>query len=488
VYFCQISNGRRRCKHAYRRHSGAEFQQVSNALSAFLNETSKAAWLKQVKILEATGGKSLVPLLREAFAEHGDPNTQNISVFKIRLAVWCGCALHPQEFSKYYHTQYIEGRSPDLDDMRAINMKDGMSGQTLVQRLLTVREATRKFFERYGTSWDHQALLEFLNGLRATIRETQFSDAELRQILEAETAEERQRRYGQVRPPGDHVLSDRAGGLAVSTVIDCPACAQKMRVPTDRGRLAITCRNCRHRWEWSPAPAAGPTVLATETAMIVTTLRCESCGARFSRPPNEYCPACGGAEAPPECVVHKWDGCVCSHCGQKRTKGRTYVDSERGWDGCTGHDWSRGYERCAKCGESGYNVCTEAVDRSRLPNPTKFVSPEDAESLKANPRRDARYAYFQIVVSFLNMGMDPRQSYWTDGYVNTSGLYSGAGKGEGPDLARPLINAIAYDNLEMITMMQTHGVGLKAPCAGKSLLEHAEHYGSKSVASYLRRY
>jgi hypothetical protein len=39
--------------------------------------------------------------------------------------------------------------------------------------------------------------------------------------------------------------------------------------------------------------------------------------------------------------AHNWNGCVCSMCRKKRSKGRTYIVGERGWDGCTGHDWSR---------------------------------------------------------------------------------------------------------------------------------------------------
>jgi hypothetical protein len=180
--------------------------------------------------------------------------------------------------------------------------------------------------------------------------------------------------------------------------------------------------------------------------------------------------------------AHNWNGCVCSMCRKKRSKGRTYIVGERGWDGCTGHDWSRGYKWCTKCGESGYNVCEEAVDRSRLQDPSQFVDLEDDASLRANPR-----TYLEIIESFLKLGMDPRQSYWTDGYLNTSGLYSAAGKGEGPNEARPLFKAVAYDCIEALILMDTHGVSLRAPFVGKSLLRHAEDYGSKKIVAYLRR-
>jgi hypothetical protein len=60
-----------------------------------------------------------------------------------------------------------------------------------------VRQGTRRFFDKYGTSWNHQAWLEFLNGLRSGLRPNvsaeELSDAEVGQILEAEAAMERQR-------------------------------------------------------------------------------------------------------------------------------------------------------------------------------------------------------------------------------------------------------------------------------------------------------
>ncbi len=390
------------------------------------------------------GGKSLAPLLREAFAEHGDPNSQIINVVKIRLAVWCGCALHPREFSQYYRTQYKEGGSPDLDAMRAINMKDGMSGQTLIYRLLTVRQATGEFFAKYGTSWDHPTWLRFLYGLRATIREAQFSDAELRQILEAEAAQERNR---------------RGAGRTHSASKTIPEAS----------------RSDTHD-SWPPARTPSPVPTFADTGYRVG-------GAQEFPRPSAPAPVSDVSlgKLPPLCrnAAHRWDGCICSACGKKRAKGRQRL-GERGWDGCTGHDWSRGYKWCVKCGELGYNVCVEAINRTRLKDPAEFVDLEDERILRADPRR-----YFKIVDTFLKLGMDPRQSYWTDGYVNTSGLYSGAGKGEGPDEDRPLIQAISYDNLEVIMMMEVYGVSSKSSCAGKSLLQLAEYYGSEKVKAYL---
>src|ERR1035441_2700205 len=57
-----------------------------------------------------------------------------------------------------------------------------------------VKQATRAFFEKCGTSWTHQPWLEFLNGVRATVSAKELSDAEIGQILEAEAGAERQRR------------------------------------------------------------------------------------------------------------------------------------------------------------------------------------------------------------------------------------------------------------------------------------------------------
>ena len=38
---------------------------------------------------------------------------------------------------------------------------------------------------------------------------------------------------------------------SVATVIGCPACNQRLRVPIDRGNLELTCPQCRHNWRWS---------------------------------------------------------------------------------------------------------------------------------------------------------------------------------------------------------------------------------------------
>lgn len=36
------------------------------------------------------------------------------------------------------------------------------------------------------------------------------------------------------------------------TIVKCPGCNQKLRVPDDRGALFVTCGSCELRWEYSP--------------------------------------------------------------------------------------------------------------------------------------------------------------------------------------------------------------------------------------------
>jgi hypothetical protein len=55
-----------------------------------------------------------------------------------------------------------------------------------------VRQATREFFDRHRTSWDHQAWLEFLSAVRPSVSAEHLSDAEIGQLLEGEAASERQ--------------------------------------------------------------------------------------------------------------------------------------------------------------------------------------------------------------------------------------------------------------------------------------------------------
>ena len=186
---------------------------------------------------------------------------------------------------------------------------------------------------------------------------------------------------------------------------------------------------------------------------------------------------------------HVWAGCKCKVCMAKRIKGRTYVEGERGWDGCTGHDWSGGYIRCTKCSVSGYDVCTEAIGRTRSKEPWKYVDAEDESDLRANPR-----FYLDIVKSFLEMGMDPRQNYFTDpaGYYGhdydpSKDFFRGAGRGEGGLNDRPLMHAIAYDCIEVIELMKSFNIPLDGSCGGVSLAKHAQDHRSNEVLQYLSR-
>jgi phage FluMu protein Com len=38
------------------------------------------------------------------------------------------------------------------------------------------------------------------------------------------------------------------------TVIPCPFCGQKLRIPTDRAGLKLTCPKCRYKWNWFARP------------------------------------------------------------------------------------------------------------------------------------------------------------------------------------------------------------------------------------------
>jgi hypothetical protein len=37
-------------------------------------------------------------------------------------------------------------------------------------------------------------------------------------------------------------------------LIECPKCFQRLRVPSDRGTLRVTCPKCDQHWAWSPSP------------------------------------------------------------------------------------------------------------------------------------------------------------------------------------------------------------------------------------------
>jgi len=210
--------------------------------------------------------------------------------------------------------------------------------------------------------------------------------------------------------------------------------------------------------------------------------------------------------------AHSWNGCQCTICGTNRTEGHNWngcqcticgrITSERRkhhkWTGATcaeckcsecgsrlravfgrtdlyddypnvRHDWSKGYRFCAKCGVSGYSVCAWAVDMD----------------LK---RPELGY-YLGIVAEFLDMGMDPFQSYYTDGYergrLDRPGSY-GESPGGGPEDDRPLIRAVQRGNVRAVQLMGSKGASLSSTFRGQTLLSIAESYVSRKVASYLR--
>lgn len=53
-----------------------------------------------------------------------------------------------------------------------------------------------------------------------------------------------------------------------ATIIQCSGCAQKMRIPTNRGALKATCPRCGLQCEWSPTPPA-PSAAAMDAPKTV---------------------------------------------------------------------------------------------------------------------------------------------------------------------------------------------------------------------------
>ena len=60
-----------------------------------------------------------------------------------------------------------------------------------------------------------------------------------------------------------------------STILPCPNCRQRLRVPTDRGGLILTCPTCRTRWDWSPTQEGGPGRQAPDASPPVTAAQAE---------------------------------------------------------------------------------------------------------------------------------------------------------------------------------------------------------------------
>ena len=60
-----------------------------------------------------------------------------------------------------------------------------------------------------------------------------------------------------------------------STILPCPNCRQRLRVPTDRGGLILTCPTCRTRWDWSPTQEGSPGRQAPDASPPVTAAQAE---------------------------------------------------------------------------------------------------------------------------------------------------------------------------------------------------------------------
>jgi len=56
-----------------------------------------------------------------------------------------------------------------------------------------------------------------------------------------------------VRVINESVEKRKAGERReVKVVIECPKCHQKLRVPTDRGKIRVACQSCPHKFEFVP--------------------------------------------------------------------------------------------------------------------------------------------------------------------------------------------------------------------------------------------
>src|SRR4051794_25923140 len=53
-----------------------------------------------------------------------------------------------------------------------------------------------------------------------------------------------------------------------TTILSCPHCRRRLRVPTDRGELALTCPRCRARWDYGPPRPEGVRFLDEEVQFI----------------------------------------------------------------------------------------------------------------------------------------------------------------------------------------------------------------------------
>jgi DNA-directed RNA polymerase subunit RPC12/RpoP len=57
--------------------------------------------------------------------------------------------------------------------------------------------------------------------------------------------------------PSDQNVGNRSNPLLENqllgqAVVSCPACSQRLSVPTDEGDLSVRCPMCNHLWDWPP--------------------------------------------------------------------------------------------------------------------------------------------------------------------------------------------------------------------------------------------
>src|SRR5262245_60462579 len=72
----------------------------------------------------------------------------------------------------------------------------------------------------------------------------------------AGTANRRKWRMRRTHRPFPMMLS--SAGANMKTILNCPGCQQKLRVPTDKGSLLqLRCPKCAHSWDWSVKEAVG---------------------------------------------------------------------------------------------------------------------------------------------------------------------------------------------------------------------------------------
>ncbi len=62
--------------------------------------------------------------------------------------------------------------------------------------------------------------------------------------------------------------------MDMNMVLNCPNCPQKLRCPTGRGALTLTCKTCGYRWDWEPPMGRDKTgwVVTAATAAIAVAI------------------------------------------------------------------------------------------------------------------------------------------------------------------------------------------------------------------------